>query len=749
MWDRLKIMIPHHAERQVDNPLDDDRLQVGLGLSYGTLNTAKKGYSYSIKGGPPPPRPPREFLQSRYETATAVRELPVRNPNPNPKGIAVRKSSFRAASSVYPEDSPPLAPKFAANVATKYGYRYGGGLDGISPPSSPEPDATAANRLPPGDVSPIDEDDRPVYPRHADIPTTDALRNEGSDRGYAPAPRQGTQSPPQNRAATSIPMLRRERRRQSDAAAREAHSSHRGPAPQQSRNPPGREGPRWDPLTGERTSSAQGRPSQVNPAEFAQSLGSGPDNGWAPSQNSPTAAAPSWGDRVRKMAKKASAAIEGNTDPAAGAFTSNRPGWRGASGRSAIVDPVHDTREVPPLKIPEKSARRNKALAAESKPTGNTPDGGSARRGETPPISPPPSETPTRSGPLDTIRRILPSSQSPSAKQTTFPAAQRYPSPPLSGHPAAADAPAVAARELARNNLYGPRALPSPTFPPPSPESSQPIRRKPPPMHTNHQHQASVSSVYSQQTDAPQPSPLPVPDTARPPPAPVEEPYVQPPSRFSVTTYATSNTGTTRDDIDDPLDGNQPPVPALPADLQQQHPLQRRPSSDHSPVTSPIDQFMTSPFAEHTTTTTVMPNPAVARVQAQAQATDRPAWRASVSDVNKSLPPAPPEQSAGEAQDRVALLEARLRALANRRININRSITQMTELMPTDKLMNSAEVMRKREAEKRKVEALRAELAEVQREEHELGLKLHRAYKRLDREAEWEPTTLWVRRVTG
>jgi hypothetical protein len=158
---------------------------------------------------------------------------------------------------------------------------------------------------------------------------------------------------------------------------------------------------------------------------------------------------------------------------------------------------------------------------------------------------------------------------------------------------------------------------------------------------------------------------------------------------------------------------------------------------------------MTSPFAEHTTTTTVMPNPAVARVQAQAQATDRPASRASVSDVNKSLPPAPPEQSAGEAQDRVALLEARLRALANRRININRSITQMTELMPTDKLMNSAEVMRKREAEKRKVEALRAELAEVQREEHELGLKLHRAYKRLDREAEWEPTTLWVRRVTG
>lgn len=26
---------------------------------------APKGYSYSIKGGPPPPRPPREFLESQ------------------------------------------------------------------------------------------------------------------------------------------------------------------------------------------------------------------------------------------------------------------------------------------------------------------------------------------------------------------------------------------------------------------------------------------------------------------------------------------------------------------------------------------------------------------------------------------------------------------------------------------------------------------------------------------------------------
>lgn len=118
----------------------------------------------------------------------------------------------------------------------------------------------------------------------------------------------------------------------------------------------------------------------------------------------------------------------------------------------------------------------------------------------------------------------------------------------------------------------------------------------------------------------------------------------------------------------------------------------------------------------------------------------------SFSSEFKLLPPAPPED---KAKDRVAQLNAKLSALGNRRININTAIKQMTELMPTDHVLASDAVVRKREAEKRKVEALKLELAEVDRESYEIGLKLHRAYKRLDRDAEYEPTTLWVRRVTN
>lgn len=72
----------------------------------------------------------------------------------------------------------------------------------------------------------------------------------------------------------------------------------------------------------------------------------------------------------------------------------------------------------------------------------------------------------------------------------------------------------------------------------------------------------------------------------------------------------------------------------------------------------------------------------------------------------------------------------------------------MTQLMPTDPLARGMEARRQAE-EKKKVEILKEDLADVVREEHDLGLRLHRAFKRMDQNAVYEPTGLWVRRVTG
>jgi len=400
--------------------------------------------------------------------------------------------------------------------------------------------------------------------------------------------------------------------------------------------------------------------------------------------------------------------------------------------------------DVGPLKIPEKSSKRTMGLL----------------RGQTPPISPHGSETATRATPRDALRRILPSShkdKGSSATTATQSPSARYPSPPLFNNPVTNDAPAVAAKELVRDGgLPSAHAVPSPAYRKPGPsETLSKHRRKPPPVKTTsnqHHHQVSVSSDYSQD-DIIQPQQAVITEI------PSQEPWVQPLSRFSISTYATSydavsTAGTTFNGAEGFSNRDQSPVPSLPAGTAQPQQMARngRPSTDnHSPTTTPIhDQFTspvlaervtsTSPPLQPMTKTTKVTNPALVR----AQAVERPSSRAS-GDVNKSLPPAPPEQT---AEDRIALLHAQLSALANRRINIERSIKQMTELMPVDTLLSSAETIRRREEEKKKVEALKDELDEVKREEHELGMKLHRAVRRLEREG-LETPTLWIRRVTS
>jgi hypothetical protein len=126
---------------------------------------------------------------------------------------------------------------------------------------------------------------------------------------------------------------------------------------------------------------------------------------------------------------------------------------------------------------------------------------------------------------------------------------------------------------------------------------------------------------------------------------------------------------------------------------------------------------------------------------------EKEAEKEAQAEAEKELPPVPSEPL--EPEDRIAFLSSQLESLAIRRVNLTKSIKQLTELMPKDMLIVSAEVQRKREEEKRKVEVMQQELSDIQQQEYVLGLKLHRAYRRQDRELEHNTGTLWVRRVTG
>jgi len=551
-------------------------------------------------------------------------------------------------------------------------------------------------------------------------------------------------------------MMRRERRQDRDQAARtlrESRSKERLQTQMERDNQTilsqrGYKGGevRWDPRTGELTSSAKGRPSQVKPAEYAKGLANSPPSVDAERRQEPPRAPSAFGERMRTIAKggpvdrsqeplqslqstslqstsmqSTSMQSTSSTDPALGAFSSERPAWHGASGRTTLVAPVKDTKDVAPLvNIPRKSSKR----ASTMKYPSAAPRGGLDTIMASPPVSPPPgAETLDR----ETIRQVVPSSQLPKQPPQQ---AQAYPSPPLSGDISAQDGGVGSPRDHAP-------AAQEPL------SSSHQIKRKP----AAHKPHDSTSSSYSQSDpfnynhygDYTPGSGAP------PPPVPVHQEWTQPPSRFSVTTYD----ATPRESLDefDPRDA--PPVPSVSDMFRSSSAVAK-----HLPE-SIMDRRRPPKLGHDDTSAIAFDEPIVISLDPwtdgggsfrdKVKPTRRPGqWDAG--SVHKVLPPAPPEQS---AKDRVAQLNAQLSGLAQRRTNITRSIEQMTKLMPTDSIMASAEVVYKREMEKRKVEGLKTELSEVQREEYELGLKLHRAYKRMDREAEFEPTTLWVRRVTG
>lgn len=99
--------------------------------------------------------------------------------------------------------------------------------------------------------------------------------------------------------------------------------------------------------------------------------------------------------------------------------------------------------------------------------------------------------------------------------------------------------------------------------------------------------------------------------------------------------------------------------------------------------------------------------------------------------------------------DHVELLRSQMEDLAHRRNNVQRALQHLTKAGEGNRNPMVTDWKTAREGERR-IERLRDELAEINREDHELGLKLHRAYKRREREGGHEGTSaLWVRRVTG
>ncbi|CBX91204.1 hypothetical protein IAQ61_002663 [Plenodomus lingam] len=219
-------------------------------------------------------------------------------------------------------------------------------------------------------------------------------------------------------------------------------------------------------------------------------------------------------------------------------------------------------------------------------------------------------------------------------------------------------------------------------------------------------------------------------------------------SRFPWTTY---NSGTT-------YQHSPPPSPPPPLPSSTPLPRQRVVTEPITAASSILSRRRPIPQADRivshpTTATTPLRNPSppptmpgTAKIHSPTPISPpSPSTRSTLSTTTttKALPQPPTHIS---ASDHIGLLESQLEDLRIRRTNVYRLLTDLNKAAPPNPLVTDFKRARLVEARKRGFED---ELSEIKREEHDVGLKLHRAWKKREREDPGAGNVLWVRRVTG
>lgn len=197
-------------------------------------------------------------------------------------------------------------------------------------------------------------------------------------------------------------------------------------------------------------------------------------------------------------------------------------------------------------------------------------------------------------------------------------------------------------------------------------------------------------------------------------------------SRFSWTTYNT----------DSPPPSPPPPVPKV--------------NLSAAPTNSNSIMNRTRPIASRSNYPSPSPPPPNISSSRKPVATptfDQPRHSPTSSiapSTNSKALPRTPQQSS--ASDLIESLNAQLDDLFTQRSNVQKVIRDLLETQPQNPLVSD---FRARKEADKKLQGLKDDLAEITRQEHEVGLRLHRAYKKRERMEGAMPTALWIRRVTS
>ncbi|KAF2191059.1 hypothetical protein K469DRAFT_558493 [Zopfia rhizophila CBS 207.26] len=447
---------------------------------------------------------------------------------------------------------------------------------------------------------------------------------------------------------------------------------------------------RWDEYSGEPTSGTGGKTGQVSPKSYAHAPLSTPNVGRAMGYQV-SVSGPQ--EHAKKNATFSERATRFGTKPSPVDTSAKlREAWKGASGRVAIVQPMEDRPSKQPLNFQRK----------------NNPDKNEAARKE------------ASNSLAPTVKRV------PVAADTS----------PVADHREGLDThedpiKPIVPLKVGRNSP--PRSIASPTSPHyptnqaaysyPSPIT--PTNNQPPGPGTGDQGELKPESAQQHSTP---PNTKAVRRSIEGTPGSTSSKDNGPTSRFSWTTY---NTNTTYQHSPPPSPpppmptttvAATQPIPAAPSILNRRRPV---PPSDNVPSRKPITASTVHPR----TMTSEPPSP-------------RPGSTFS-TNTQKALPRPPTELTAA---DHVDILEAQMDDLRLRRSNVNRLLQDLNNQAPPNPLVTDFRRMRIVKQRKKEFED---ELAEIKREEHDVGLRLHRAWRKRERDdPNGSESAIWIRRIT-
>jgi hypothetical protein len=454
---------------------------------------------------------------------------------------------------------------------------------------------------------------------------------------------------------------------------------------------------RWDAYSGEPTSSNAGRAGSVNPLAYAkeslQPMGyqvsvSGPEG--KKKNTSFTDRVPRFGARPQQTESSQAAAP-----------------WSRATGRAEIARPLQDEPARQPLHILRRpSTRKMEGLGLDMSNVVATITNRVTATADARPVATYPGTFDAHNEPIKPIAPLKVGRKSTTHDMASSTTPQNH--------------------GLGITNPY---SYPSPVTPPNNGQSPSSL--------ANVDNRSEVSDTESwERSLTPKQSMVWNKPTEQTPEPDKGDPH----SRFSWTTYNTTTT-------DQPSPPPSPPQPMPALDnitkarvatdssiLNRRRPI---PQADKIPDAPPVRKPV--PKAK---------SPVGAKVRVAALTTPiSPRQGSSVSTsttgTQKALPQPPTTLT---ASDHVSLLESQVEDIRVRRVNVYKVLNDLKSAAPSNPMLTDFKTARLVEQKKK---ALEDELAELKIEEHDVGLKLHRALRKRELDDPNCGSALWVRRVTG